>query len=241
MGIALLRSIEDKGKRHLLFTLLESPILLALILSIAIHIIIWKILPDFEPLPVGKSHGWMRVFLVDSGADSLKVSDIREIESSSANTSVESQSNNAASVYTQTQAATTNTTEAPLPIRPFNRPNLFGSVNANPPTNPETQEVAHNKDRRWETQVRAQSQQRQFQLNQAINFFNAIQMQKGMPYFCELNLNEDYTAAYIECEPKSLQQELKNILGGTPIRWQANKNGLPNVRRLGSPYIELSQ
>lgn len=154
MGIALLRSIEDKGKRHLLFTLLESPILLALILSIAIHIIIWKILPDFEPLPVGKSHGWMRVFLVDSGADSLKVSDIREIESSSANTSVESQSNNAASVYTQTQAATTNTTEAPLPIRPFNRPNLFGSVNANPPTNPETQEVAHNKDRRWETQVR---------------------------------------------------------------------------------------
>ncbi|MBU3563846.1 hypothetical protein [Polynucleobacter sp. Tro8-14-1] len=231
MGITL--HPREANKSHFLLRLLEFPLLIALILSIALHLVAWKMLPDYEPLPTGKSRGWLKIFLVNSSDSSTQELALDRIQTQSTEPKNPSPSK---SLNSEAKPETnSNVTEVPFFMRPNPGQNLLGpSLNKAMPS-PNTQEESHTKDRRWETQVRIQSQQRQFQLNQAIAAFEAQQAQRGRPYFCEISLNEDFSAAHLSCEPAAVQQELRGILSGTPFRWQDNKNGLSNIRILGQP------
>ena len=231
MGITL--DSPEVRKSHFLLRLLEFPMLIALILSIALHVAAWKMLPDNEPLPNGKSHGWLKIFLVNSSDSSTQELALDRIQTQSTepkNPSPSKPLNSEAKPQTNP-----NVTEVPFFMRSTPGQNLLGPSPSKTMPSPNTQEESRTKDRRWETQVRAQSQQRQFQLNQAIAAFDAQQAQRGKPYFCEISLNEDFSAAYLSCEPTGLQQELRGMLSGAPIRWQDNKNGLSNIRILGQP------
>ena len=230
MGITLRR--PEMLKRHALLRLLEFPILIALILSIALHIAAWKMLPHYEPLPTGKSHGWLKIFLLNANDSPEQGSEANKIQSKSL---IPTTLPPETSSTPTNQQANSKVVDAPFFMRPTPGQNLFGSSLNKALPSPNTQEESRTKDRRWETQVRAQSQQRQFQLNQAIAAFDAQQTQRGRQYFCEISLNEDFSAAYLSCEPAGLQQELRGMLSGTPIRWQENKNGLSNIRILGQP------
>lgn len=232
MGITL--HPREGYKSHFFLRLLEFPLLIAFILSIALHVAAWKMLPDFEPLPIGKRHGWLRIFLVNSNGNAQQEVVAEQIQANAATP------NNASIPQTPvlTQQAQAKPSEVPFFLRPTPGQNLFGPSNQRTAALQQSQEVEEQvrpKDRRWETQVRAQSQQRQFQINQAIAFFDSQQVQRGRPYFCELSINEDYSAAHLSCEPAQFQQELKSMLAGTSIRWLENKNGLPNIRILGQP------
>lgn len=81
MGITLRR--PEMLKRHALLRLLEFPILIALILSIALHIAAWKMLPHYEPLPTGKSHGWLKIFLLNANDSPEQGSEANKIQSKS--------------------------------------------------------------------------------------------------------------------------------------------------------------
>ena len=190
-------------------------------------------LPDYEPLPNSKSYGWLKIFLVNSNDSSEQTPSSERIQTQNTEPKNPSPSK---PLYSEAKAQTNpNVTEVPFFMRPTPGQNLFSPLSSKTMPSPNAQEESRTKDRRWETQVRAQSQQRQFQLNQAIAAFDAQQVQRGKPYFCEISLNEDFSATYLSCEPTGLQQELRGMLSGAPIRWQDNKNGLSNIRILGQP------
>ena len=194
--------------------LLEPPILIALLLSLAFHFLIWKVLPETDPLPQGKSHGLMRARLIDSEGGSPS---------------------NDSWQPSKVKPKTIDTNLAKLNTGDLNQSTLSSEGNvASLASQNTTQETDRSKGRQWETQMRIQVLQHLTQVNQAIGFFQAQQMPRGR-FFCELFLNADYSIGYVHCDIAQAEQALKVMLGGTGVRWQDNKNGLPNDRSLGQP------
>jgi len=253
MGIALNQQHGSKG--DFLFAP-KSPLLLALLLSIGIHVLIWKIIPDLKPLPLrkGNSQGWLRVTIMDgktssaaqpdSSTDQSRPSSATALSSSPssasathADSSTLAQSNKPASSQPSNVEAAQK--EEPFFMRGGPSSSFFGGKNSQNINPPEAMQRQATKPPDWEARLRYEMMTRRSALYQGIGVFSGQKQAQGTPFSCSLFLSEDFAKGFVSCTPADFTKELKYYLNGARISWQSQKNGLPLEQPIGQPTSQI--
>jgi hypothetical protein len=240
MGLTLLP--KPGHKQYVPVALLEFPILIALLLSLGIHLLIWKVLPDIDPLPQGKSHGWMRVLLLeDASSLAFKTAPESQTQTSSKNNNSSkpdpiSQLPDPSEVQTNhPPLAHTEAANLATPSNSYQSPFSSGSNGARQAAL--EQEMQMKIRTQLESRIRAEALQRQALVQQNLSLFAAQKQQQPNAFACELAFSGDFSQGFVKCNLPQFEQEIQASLAFARITWQDNKNGLVNERIIGQATL----